>query len=310
VRILITGADGFVGSSLLRRIPEHHQVVALARNASLLREHLTPKDNVTVREGDITDEECVRQVTKGVDCVVHLAGVKGTDRCQAQPSQALLANILGTHLLLHWARKHGSSRFIFSSSYWAYGFYPGQPMPLLEDMELRPNEIYGASKAISEREVMDSGQEYVILRLSNVYGYGAGIKYSGEVVSGFVERACRGQPLSLHNGGRQRLDFVHVDDVCDCICKFIEGSRPLRGAYNVGSGVPQSIADVADMVARVCETHFGKRVEVIHVPGPSGQSSLDRWVSIEKVKAVAGWHPTVSLPEGIAGLAREFHKTR
>lgn len=309
MRLLVTGASGFIGSSLLTWLPKEYGVVALARNLMQVRQVLS-RDDIQLLEGDVADKAMINRAMEGVDAVIHLGEVKGSERCKANLVEALLTNVYGTSVVFQEAKRHGVKRFVFASSYWVYGFFPGQQMPLTEEMKLCPTEVYGACKAISEYQIADSGIGFVILRLSNVYGYGSGLGNQDDVVFKFVKRAHEGLPLELQGGGKQRLDFVHVEDVCRCILQAIKSKELEGNIYNVGGGSPISVEEVARIVSTVYSSLFDRSVELHPSPVSSADCVQDRWVAIDRIRDLVGDYPMISLAEGIRQLIQNYSAIR
>jgi UDP-glucose 4-epimerase len=172
-------------------------------------------------------------------------------------------------------------------------------MPLTEEMEPRPDEFYGALKATAERALIDSGR-FRILRLSNVYGYGSGLfSLSSGVAGKFVELISKGRPLRVYGDGSQRLDYVHVDDVCRAYELALEAPESESFVYNVGGGRPVSIRELAETAAALSGELTGRRAEIEYAPAPSDKLWPDRRLSIEKIERGLGWRPSVAVEDGL-----------
>src|SRR5262249_19740213 len=144
--------------------------------------------------GNLTSPRDYARHLKNADCVLHLAGIKGSGTCQRSPDQAVDTNIWGTHLLLNCAKQQRIKRFIFASSYWVYG--QGYKPPFRESFSPRPFEMYGLTKWISENEIAAYGMPHAILRLGNVFGWNGGHR-SDDLVSTFIGLAFAGKPILL-----------------------------------------------------------------------------------------------------------------
>jgi UDP-glucose 4-epimerase len=267
-------------------------------------EELREKLNAAVEyvEGDATDASALRGALRGADAVVYAAGTGGEADCLRDPTRSLLAHVYGVQSAAREAADAGVSRFVFTSTIAVYGTYHARPMPLTEDMEPKPDEFYGALKASAERALIDSGR-FRILRLSNVYGYGSGLfSLSSGVAGKFVELISKGRPLRVYGDGSQRLDYVHVDDVCRAYELALGDAEPESFVYNVGGGRPVSIRELAETASALSEELTGRRAEIEYAPAPADKLWPDRWLSAEKIGRGLGWRPRVSIEDGLREL--------
>jgi UDP-glucose 4-epimerase len=276
-KILITGASGYLGSTLLLYAPIDWEIVGF----DLTPPNVKVPQNFKFIKGDITSD-LPSTLLNGVDAVLHLAAVKGSDMCRENPLKTIEVNVVGTRKLLKAALR-SNARLIFASTYWVYG--DSADPPFTEETLTKPSEIYGLSKAASEIEIAESGIDYVILRFANIFGMGSGARPE-EVIFNFIKSAFEGKPIILHNGGSQRLDFIDVEDVCKCVWRIINDQRISRCILNVGSGRPRSIASVARIVKDEFERLTGRTVTINTLP--AGEPVHDRWVSIKKVEEKLG----------------------
>ena len=307
MKIFMTGGGGYIGSSLLRSLSEENEIVCIdhGRHYGTLRSLLGK--NVKLIEGDIMDRSLVGKNMKGADLVLHLAGGGGNDACMKDPAKAVMANICGTHVLLKAAEANHVDRLVFASSYIAYSTFLKREMPLTEDMELRPDDFYGGLKAASEYEIKDSGIDYVILRLSNVYGYGLGLGHEwGGVVGRFIKSGFETSTIPVYGTGKQRIDVVHIGDVCRAISMIIDNKQSRNECFNIGSGEGTSVEDIATAVQDAFKNKFRKNVRIEKKPAPPGKIWPDRWVSVSKIGRQLGWKPEVRLEAGISDLAMKY----
>ena len=307
MKIFMTGGGGYIGSSLLKVLSMEHDIVCLdhGRHYDTLRKLLGK--NVKLIEGDILDKELVSSNMKGADVVLHLAGGGGNEACIKDPARSVMTNIHGTHVLLKAAQANQVDRFIFASSYIAYSTFLKRRMPLTEDMELMPDDFYGSLKAASEHEIADSGMNYVILRLSNVYGYGLGLGYEWNgVVGRFIQSASESSTIPVYGSGKQRIDMVHIDDACRAISTIVNNNRVRKDRFNIGSGEGILVEDIAKAVQNAFKNTYGKKVMIERKIAPPGKMWPDRWVSISNIGKSLGWKPEVRLEEGVAELVKKY----
>jgi len=293
----MTGASGYLGSTLLLHAPSDWDIAAFGPK----RPNVKLPRRFKFIKGDIT-RDLPPILLDDVDVVLHLAAIKGSDLCRANPVKTIEVNVFGTHRLLK-AALQSNTKFVFASTYWVYG--NGSDMLFTEDSPVRPCELYGLSKAVSEIEISESGIDYVILRFANIFGMGSGIRPE-EVVFNFIKSAFEGRPIALHNGGNQRLDFIDIEDVCKCLVRIINDRRISRCILNVGSGKPRSIASVAQVVKDEFEKQTEKTVTISPLPA-SGQVQ-DRWVSVKKLEEKIGKLRLKPFEQSIRSYIREYQR--
>jgi UDP-glucose 4-epimerase len=238
MRLLITGASGFIGRHLIGAVASDWDVRTLHRGCRLR----TVPDHARV---DVVTDPILPWMD-GVEAVVHLAGLGDVTASQNDPLGYNLVNAVGTLRVLEAARLRGAS-VIFASSQHVFRPSTGK---LRETSPPRPQNVYGASKLIAERWCEMYGQIYGVrarvLRLFSVYGPGQTGQGNSGVVSIFFDRAARNEPILVMSD--QRRDFTHVADVVRGI-KAALGHRPEGYAlFNIGTGIGTSFRNLADMI--------------------------------------------------------------
>lgn len=297
MRVVVIGGGGFVGSALIKYLSARHACVCFGHGGRF--EELREKLNAAVEyvEGDVTDARVLRGAVRGADAVVYAAGTGGEADCLADPARSLLAHVYGAQVAAREAADASVARFVFTSTIAVYGTYHARPMPLTEEMEVKPDEFYGALKATAERALIDSGR-FRVLRLSNVYGYGSGLfSLSSGVAGKFVELISKGMPLRVYGDGSQRIDYVNVDDVCRAYELAL--GAPESFVYNVGGGRPVSVRELAETAASLSEELTGRRAEIENAHAPADKLWPDRWLSTEKIERELGWRPKVTIEDGL-----------
>lgn len=306
MRIVVIGGGGFIGSALVKHLSARHECVCFGHGGRF--EELRGKLNAAVEyvEGDVTDAGALRGVLRGADAVVYAAGTGGEADCLADPTRSLLAHVYGAQVAARAAADANVSRFVYTSTIAVYGTYQARPMPLTEEMSIQPDEFYGALKATAERALIDSGR-FRILRLSNVYGYGSGLfSLSSGVAGKFVELISKGRPLRVYGDGSQRIDYVHVDDVCRAYELALGAAEDESFVYNVGGGRPVSIKELAETAAALSEELTGRRAEIEYAPAPADKLWPDRMLSVEKIERGLGWRPSVTVEDGLREMLTDW----
>jgi UDP-glucose 4-epimerase len=294
LRVLITGAAGFLGRHVLAELSAGgHEVIALTRKTPL--PGTLAAQSVRVIAGDVRDAATWREAVSQVDCVCHFAAyIPPDNEDHSYAADCLHANSLATLELAQTALKAGTCRFIYASAGNAYAFADGIAD---EGMPLYPADratYYLASKTLGEIYVEHlrraAGLEAICLRISTPYGPGMAEK---SAVAHFMKRAREGLPLQVLDGGTPTYDFVYAGDVARLVAAAL--TRGLPGLYNVGSGSARSLAELAHAVA---ETYPDRKISVEIKPSSSTRAGFGA-LSIKKAAEMWGYRP-LSLSEGLA----------
>ncbi len=263
---LVTGGAGFIGSHLVETLLSDGYAVTVIDDCSTgSLENLTAVCDVPELEiirGSVGDRELVRSVVGRVDEVYHLAAAVGVALIARQPIATIERNIYPTELLLaelaqQWESGREVKLFLASTS----EVYGKNPKPVwTEDDDLvfgpttRPRWSYGASKAIDEFLALAYWREQkvpvVIGRFFNVVGPRQSGAY-GMVLPRFVQAAVRGEPLVVHDDGRQQRCFAHVRDVVRAVRQLMECPQAVGRVFNIGSERAITIAQLAELVRQI-----------------------------------------------------------
>jgi len=282
MRIAVTGSSGQIGTRLLARLAESHDVQGF---------DLRPGPHTTVL--DVASPEAVPAL-KGFDVIYHLAAAISVPESVENPPLYVRANILGTVNVFEAARR-GNGRVVFISTAAVYGEPRTSPIP--ETHPTNPTSPYGLTKAAGEEFARLFHRLYglnvSIVRPFNIYS--EDLKpdnpYAG-VIAVFLRNARNGQPLEVHGDGGQTRDFVHVSDVV----QFLELLATRTGnadAYNCGTGAVTSILDLAELV----RSRFGSDMPIVH--GPPRAGDIRHGIAdISKARSI-GYQPRVSLSDWI-----------
>jgi dTDP-glucose 4,6-dehydratase len=311
MRLLVTGAAGFIGSNFVRYWREQHQsdhVVAydLLTYAGV-RENV-PED-VPFVKGDIADLELALRALDEheVDVVVNFAAESHNSLAVLDPGLFARTNVVGTQLLLEAARRHGVERFHHVSTCEVYGDLPlDSGERFREDSPYRPRTPYNASKAAADHFVRAYFETFrvpvTISNCSNNYGP---FQFPEKVIPLFVTNALDDRELPLYASTQNRREWLHVLDHCRAIDLVLERGREGE-TYNVGSGVEKSIEEIADAVLVLTGKPASLKTIVPDRPGHDRRYLLDS----EKLRGELGWRDEIPFEEGLAETVRWYEAHR
>ena len=307
-RMLVTGAAGFIGSHLSRRLSvEGHQVVALDDLSGGSLENLSDTAEVRYVEADIRDAEAVADAARGCSTIFHHAAKHAVPRSMAFPHETTETNVLGTLNVLQAAADEDAV-VVFASSSSVYG--DQVVFPLHEDMELRPRSPYAASKVAGEVYCSAFWRSHrvrtVALRYFNVYGPRQDPKNEyAAVVPRFVV-ACLGaaQPV-IFGDGEQARDFTYIDDVVEANLAAARAPERAFGlAFNIGGGgKPTSVRRLLRIIAGLTATEPRPRYE----PARAGDVHLSE-ADVSLARRTFGYVPSVPIREGLQRTVEHFRR--
>src|SRR5574338_987748 len=250
MRILITGAAGFLGAALANKLTkEGHNVRGLDDLSTGDPTALIP--DVLFTRGDVNDRPKLWTLLQDVDCVYHLAARVSVPESILYPREYNAVNVGGTVSLMEAMRDVGVHRVVFSSSGAIYGDQGAQP--LLESAVPNPRSPYAVSKLAAEYYVRTIGDlwgiESVSLRVFNAFGPGQHLPASHPpVIPNFLRQAMRGGTLVMHGEGGQTRDYVFVDDIVSAMIAAATAPGINKQVINIGSGMETSIRDLVRLV--------------------------------------------------------------
>ena len=300
-KTLVTGAAGFIGSSLVRGLlaaPEAGRVLALDDLSSGKRENLAEvADHVELIEGDVRDRGLLEKTFANVDTVFHLAAVASVPRTIQEPDYGHEVNLEATYRVLRAAQQAGVRRVVFAASAAAYGNAPG--LPKREDMAPDPQSPYAVQKLAGEmylRTFYDSfGLETVSLRFFNVFGprQDPSSPYSG-VLSIFSDCLLAGRCPTIFGTGEQSRDFIYVDDIVQALLLAAESPNAPGKVYNCGTGRRVSLREVWETM---------QRIEGVDLPAESGPERAGdvrhSEADITRARRDLGFEPRITLEDGL-----------
>ena len=295
-QVLVTGAAGFIGSHLTRRlVREGARVHILVRKINAAWRIADLIEQVTVWEADLTDFASLQQRLSGfpAQVIFHLAGHVDVTRSWNPVQPLIQNNIVGTVNLLMALRETGFEAFIYPGTSEEYG---NRQPPLCETERESPISPYSFSKlsatAFCQMAAKTFDLPITVLRLFPTYGpYQEG----SMLIPTAIRELLAGRELRMTHG-EQRRDFIYVDDVVEAFLRIAACAKARGEVFNVGSGVPRKVRDVIDIITK----HIGKECAVLRGAIPCRKGEGDECYSNnQKLLDVIGWAPKVSLEEGL-----------
>ncbi len=306
MRTLITGAAGFIGSTLVDRLlQEGHQVTGVdnlsaappVANLKSAHRHNGP-GRFTFVAGDVRHPELSDVIAgSNPDVVFHLAAQIDVRRSVDDPQYDARTNVLGTINVLEASRRARVPRIVYASSGGARYGAPAT-LPATEDTPVDPLSPYAAAKVAGEFYMRAYAGMYglapICLALANVYGPRQDPHGEAGVVAIFGSAMISGRPTTIYGDGSATRDYVYVDDVVTAFLRAAEAPITTAGIFNIGTGVQTTVTELHRLIAEaVGVSHPPDRAEARI--GEVQASALDP----TRAGRVLGWKPDTDLTEGI-----------
>ncbi len=304
MRVVITGAAGFIGSRVAEMLLERAEglgvdevVILDALTYSGRRENLVEvlaDPRVRFVEGSITDARVTDAALAGAGAVVHLAAESHVDRSIDGARVFFETNVVGTQQLLESARRAGVERFVHVSTDEVYGSIPEGSWR--EDHILEPNSPYSSSKAGSDLAALAYHRTYglavMVTRCSNNYGPR---QFPEKLIPLFVTNLLDGLDVPLYGDGLNVRDWLHVDDHCRGILAVLERGRAGE-VYNIGGGTELTNRAITERILELLGAGPERIRPVEDRLGHDRRYSVD-WT---KIREELGYRPQVDFTEGLA----------
>lgn len=306
MKILVTGAAGFIGSNFvfhMRKAHPEYDIIALdsltyAGNLETLAP-VMEEDHFTFVRCDITDREGVRKVFEAhhPDVVVNFAAESHVDRSIEDPGVFLRTNILGIQVLMDACREFGIQRFHQVGTDEVYGDLPLDRPDLFftEDLPLQASSPYSASKASADLLAMAYHRTYglpvTISRCSNNYGP---YQFPEKLIPLMIANALADKPLPVYGTGENVRDWLYVEDHCRAIDMILENGK-VGEVYNIGGHNERSNLDVVKTILK----QLGKPESLITFVGDRKGHDLRYAIDPSKIHGELGWLPETKFDDGI-----------
>ena len=290
MKVLLTGGLGFIGRRFIENFQNFHDLVIFTTENSIKKFNPTEISKVTVETGSIEDNSFQKIMLKHKpEVVIHLAAKSGLKNCEENPDSAFNCNVFGTYNVIKTCAEI-NSKLIFISSREVYGETINESTK--EDDPLLPNNIYGITKMLAERLIINTSQKYnvnyIILRLTNLFG--PGVYERG--VNRIIKMAVKDKKIQIY-GGEQEINIVYVDDVVELINLILCEKCSWNEIFNVGSNNTLKIKKFVEEVKKLVDD-----VDIEYLPARNIENFIFN-PNLEKIQREMKFTTKTSLIDGI-----------
>lgn len=238
--ILVTGGCGYIGSQLIRNLPEKFKGETIRIIDNMMRERFVslwdlPREcKYEFIEGDIRNEDDLKKALKDVDMVFDLAGITNAPLSFKRKDLTMDVNVGGVKKILDECLKNNIKKYVYTSSASVYGPTPNE---VNETFNCKPASPYGESKLLAEKEIQkvvsESGLNVSILRLGTIHGWSIGMRFD-TIIDRFVFQSCRGIPMTVWEVNKdEKRPYLHVRDATQALIHSSDNN--IQGIFNVVS---------------------------------------------------------------------------
>ena len=297
--IAVTGAGGFLGAHLVRRLAtEHDRIIRVSRQT------LPPIDGAADVIGDVSDRATWEHLA-GTEIIFHLAAQTSVAVSEANVAADFDGNVTPMKQLLSLCRHRDWHPIVVFAGTVTEAGIPSR-LPVNEDQPDQPITAYDRHKLMAERDLKAAAREGIVrgctLRLANVFGPGPATGRDRGVLNRMIEAAMRGEPLTIFGTGEYVRDYLFVDDAVDAFAAAAaHPDRVSARHFVIGSGVGVTVKDAFQLVAHRVEARTGLRVSINAAPdAPLSPIEERNFVADpSRFSAATGWRSTWALADGI-----------
>lgn len=310
-RVLVTGGAGFIGSNLADELIRQGAKVTIIDNfATGHRENLEEiSGTFDFIEGDLNDDESLRQSLRDVEVVFHQAALPSVPRSVDNPKETHDACVNATFNLLNKAKEVGVRRIIYAASSSAYGDQP--TLPKVETMNPDPLSPYAAAKLMGEYYCRVFSNVYAIetlcLRYFNVFGprQDPSSAYSG-VISRFIDSLMKGQTPVIYGDGEQTRDFTYIANVVNANIRAAQTATGIGSVMNVANGERVSLNELLDTLQKITGNDAAQADYLPERNGDVKHSQADNSRAVEWL----GYEKLVGLEDGLRKTVEWWRNSR
>lgn len=311
MRVLLTGACGFIGSNLveflLRERPDWQIIVVDALSYAGRRDNIPLRvapDRLLFVRASIDDATAMSDLAEQCDAMINLAGETHVDNSLTDPGRFVDVNAKGAQVVFDAARRGGVKRVVHISTSEVYGTCQADPMD--ETHPLEPRSPYAASKLAGDRLARSYWHTYqfpvVIIRPFNNYGPR---QHPEKLIPQILTKLLSEQTYLIHGDGSATRDWLFVEDTCRGILRALETPGIEGEVFNLGTGWDISVLEIAQQL----EAETGRSGLRRHTEDRPGQVARHR-ANAEKAERLLGWTPQIAIDEGLAKTAAWYQEHR
>jgi NAD dependent epimerase/dehydratase len=301
-KVLVTGADGFIGSHLTEMLVENgFSVKALSQYNSFNNwgwlEDISCLDNVEVVTGDVRDPHFCKKITKGVEIIYHLAALIAIPYSYVAPDSYVDTNIKGTLNICQAARENNVQRVIHTSTSEVYG--TAQYVPINESHPLQPQSPYSATKIAADSMAISFYNSFklpiTIVRPFNTYGPRQSAR---AVIPSIITQIASGKKSINLGDVSPTRDFSYVEDTCRGFLALGSCDQAIGETVNVGSNFEISIADSLNLIKELMNSDVEFVVDEQRIR-PEKSEVFRLWCDNSKIEKLTGFKPQIDIREGL-----------
>lgn len=298
---LVTGAAGFIGSSITKRLLDENNTVYTIDNLSTGTKKNIPKGTIFIK-GDCSDQEIYKNFKNiKFDAIFHIAGQSSGEISFEDPIYDIKTNLESTILLLKFSLLIGCKKFIYASSMSVYGSQPDRPIN--EKDICTPQSFYGIGKLASEnymRIFHNYGLDCISLRFFNVYGPGQNLENLKQgMISIFISQMLEKKKIIVKGSGNRYRDFIYIDDVVEVLRRSLNLKQKSFEIINVGSGSKTYVVDVLNFI----KSSWNKNIPIAF-EGKTEGDVFGIYSDNSKMKKLLNCNPETPLNNGIKKMIK------
>jgi nucleoside-diphosphate-sugar epimerase len=290
MRVLVTGATGFIGRHLLPRLVAEHEVIGLVR-----RLPISPVAGVRYIIQELTEPLNTARLPQQVDAIIHQAALIDTDSTN-NDAAPFLANVVATWRLLRYAGEAGVRCFVHASTGGVYGC---RDHPFVEDDPYNPLDLYSLTKSQAELAVRHTQTTFPKIILRYFFPYGVG---TPNPIPAYVQRAIRGETIAINANRKPRYNPIHIDDTVEETLRALTLQRDTT--LNIAGSEITTFAEIAEFAARRAnrQPQFALLTDEESIP----YYRADLVANIDAMQRALAFTPQVPLAIGLAALVDEL----
>ena len=293
---LVTGAAGFIGSALAKKlIDQGHEVWTIDNLSTGYRENIP--SGVVFIEGACQESSVIKKLkSKKFDAILHFAGQSSGEISFDDPVYDLRTNTESTLRLINYGLEYGCPRFIYASSMSVYGVV--EDNPISEEHATSPLSFYGVGKLASENYIriyQSKGLVPTTLRIFNVYGPGQNMRNMRQgMISIYLQQLLQNESIIVKGALDRYRDFIYIDDCIAFIMHVINNEKSCGRTYNVGTGIQTTVKELLDKLMMIAGV---KKTIELKQGTPGDQKGI--FADISTAQKELGYEPRYNLDEGL-----------